>query len=117
MIAKIAIIAARPATGLTSSLAICPRDFPSRRTEAHRIKKSCTAPPSTTPAMSHKVPGRNPNCAARVGPTNGPAPEMAEEVAEEHPLRRDDEVATVVQPLSWRRPAQVEAKDPVGDEA
>ncbi len=78
MIAKIAIIAARPATGLTSSFAICPSDLPSRRTEAHRIKKSCTAPPSTTPAMSHRVPGRNPNCAARVGPTNGPAPEMAE---------------------------------------
>ena len=115
---KIAIIAARPATGLTSSFAICPRDFPSRRTEAHRIKKSCTAPPSTTPAMSHKVPGRNPNCAAR-GWTDqwASAGDGRKVVAEEHPLRRDDEVATVVQPLSWRRSARVEAKDPVGDEA
>ena len=38
-------------------------------------------------------------------------------VAEEHPLRRDDEVATVRQPLGGRCTARVEAKDSVGDEA
>ena len=61
MIAKMAIIAAMPATGFTSSFAICPSDFPSRRIEAQRIRKSCTAPPSTTPAISQMVPGRKPN--------------------------------------------------------
>ena len=78
MIAKIATIAAMPATGLTSSFAIWPSDLPSRRIDAHRITKSCTAPPSTTPAISQIVPGRKPNCAASVGPTSGPAPEIAE---------------------------------------
>ena len=78
MIAKIATIAASPATGFTSSFAIWPSDLPSRRIDAHRIRKSCTAPPRTTPAISQIVPGRNPNCAASVGPTSGPAPEIAE---------------------------------------
>ena len=78
MIAKIATIAAMPATGFTSSFAIWPSDLPSRRIDAQRIRKSCTAPPSTTPAISQIVPGRKPNCAASVGPTSGPAPEMAE---------------------------------------
>ena len=96
MIAKIATIAARPATGLTSSFAIFPSDLPSRRTDAQRIRKSCTAPPSTTPAMSHKVPGRNPNCAARVGPTSGPAPEMAEKW---WPKSTNFEVGTKSRPL------------------
>ena len=78
MIAKMATMPATPATLFTSSLAIWPSDLPSRRIDAHRITKSCTAPPSTTPTISHSVPGRKPNCAASVGPTSGPAPEMAE---------------------------------------
>jgi hypothetical protein len=78
MMAKIAIIAAVPASGLTSSRAIWPSDLPSRRIEAIRITKSWTAPPKITPAISHIVPGRNPNCAASVGPISGPAPEIAE---------------------------------------
>ena len=78
MIAKMAIIAAMPATRLTSSFAICPSDLPSRRIDAHRTIMSCTAPPRTTPTMSQSVPGRKPNCAASVGPTSGPAPEIAE---------------------------------------
>jgi len=78
MIAKIATIAAKPAVTLTSSFAICPSDLPSRRIDAHRMTKSCTAPPRTTPPISQSVPGRNPNCAASVGPINGPAPEIAE---------------------------------------
>ena len=77
MIARIATIAARPATGLTSSFAIWPSDLPSRRIEAIRIVKSCTAPPRTTPTISQSVPGRKPNCAASVGPISGPAPEIA----------------------------------------
>ena len=78
MIAKIATIAATPAIGLISSFAIWPSDLPSRRMEAHRMTMSWTAPPRTTPTISQRVPGRNPNCAASVGPTSGPAPEMAE---------------------------------------
>ena len=78
MMAKTATIAAMPATGFTSSFAIWPRDLPSRRIDAHSTIMSCTAPPSTTPTISQSVPGRNPNCAASVGPTSGPAPEIAE---------------------------------------
>ena len=77
MIARIATIAARPATGFTSSFAIWPSDLPSRRIDATRIVKSCTAPPRTTPRISQSVPGRNPNWAASVGPISGPAPEIA----------------------------------------
>jgi hypothetical protein len=77
MIAKIATIAPRPAPGFTSSFAIWPSDLPSRRIDAMRIVKSCTAPPSTTPRISQRVPGRKPNWAASVGPISGPAPEIA----------------------------------------
>jgi len=66
-----------PVAGLISSLAICPSDLPLRRSEQNRIVKSCTAPPRTTPMTSHSVPGRNPNWAASVGPTSGPAPAIA----------------------------------------
>ena len=58
MMAMMATIAARPATGLTSSFAIWPRDWPSRRIDAQRMTKSWTAPAKTTPAISHSVPGR-----------------------------------------------------------
>jgi len=77
MIASTATIAVTPVTLLTSSFAIWPSDLPSRRSEQNRIVKSCTAPPSTTPITSHRVPGRNPNCAASTGPTSGPAPAIA----------------------------------------
>jgi hypothetical protein len=77
MIARIATIASPPVSGPISSLAICPRDFPSRRMEPNRITKSCTAPPSTTPNTSQRVPGSQPNCMASTGPTSGPAPAMA----------------------------------------
>ena len=66
-----------PAMAFTSSFAMWPRDFPSRRSEQKRIVKSCTAPANTTPITSHSVPGRKPNCAARTGPTSGPAPAIA----------------------------------------
>ena len=38
---------------------------------------SCTAPARTLPMSSHRNPGAQPNCAARTGPTSGPAPAMA----------------------------------------
>ena len=58
MIASTATIARRPVTGPISSLAICPSDLPSRRIEAKRMTKSCTAPARTTPITSQIVPGR-----------------------------------------------------------
>ncbi len=58
MMKSTATMAVIPATLPISSLAICPSDFPSRRMEAKRITKSCTAPATTTPAMSQSVPGR-----------------------------------------------------------
>ena len=58
MIARTPKIAVYPATSLISSLAICPRDLPSRRTEQNSTTKSCTAPPSTPPSTIQSVPGK-----------------------------------------------------------
>ena len=58
MMRRIAIIPVTPATRLISSLAICPSDFPSRRSEQQRMVKSWTAPASTTPMTIQIVPGR-----------------------------------------------------------
>ena len=117
MIAKIATMPATPATGFTSSFAIWPSDLPSRRIDAHRMTKSCTAPPSTTPTISQIVPGRKPNCAASVGPDQrAGAGDGREVVAEEHPLGRRHEVAAVVQPLGRRGAPRVEAEDRLRDE-
>ncbi len=69
-------IAMVPATLLTSSRTISANDLPSRRTDANRMTKSCTAPPSSAPIRIHNVPGRYPNCAASTGPTKGPGPLM-----------------------------------------
>jgi hypothetical protein len=77
MMPSTATRAVKPATGPISSLAICPRDLPFRRSDEQRITKSCTAPPRATPMMIQSAPGRNPNCAASVGPTSGPGPAIA----------------------------------------
>jgi len=58
MMPSTATSAVAPATGPISSRAMRPSDLPSRRTEAARITKSCTAPPSTTPTMIQRAPGR-----------------------------------------------------------
>ncbi len=58
MISKTVISAMMPPTLPTSSRAIWPSDLPSRRMEAKRMTKSCTAPPKTAPMMIHSVPGR-----------------------------------------------------------
>ena len=50
--------AVKPATLPISSRAIWPRDLPSRRMEANRMMKSCTAPPRTAPMTIQSVPGR-----------------------------------------------------------
>ena len=77
MMPRMETSAVAPATVPISSLAICPSDLPSRRIDAQRITKSCTAPPSTTPTRIQRAPGRKPNWAASVGPTSGPGPAMA----------------------------------------
>jgi len=70
-------VAAIPAKGPTSVRAMSASDFPLWRTEATRTTKSCTQPASTAPKRIQMKPGAKPNCAARVGPTSGPAPAMA----------------------------------------
>ncbi len=72
-----AIIATSPANGEISVRATSASDLPLCRVEATSTVKSCTAPASTAPATSHTSPGANPNCAASVGPTSGPAPAIA----------------------------------------
>ena len=58
MISSTVSSATKPPTLPISSRAIWPSDLPSRRMEANRMTKSCTAPPSTAPMMIHSVPGR-----------------------------------------------------------
>ena len=58
IIERIAITPMTPAAVFNSSRTICASDLPSRRMEAKRMTKSCTAPPSTTPMRIHNVPGR-----------------------------------------------------------
>ena len=77
MIANTPISAATPPTGPISSRAICPRLLPSRRIDRNKMIMSCTAPARMTPTMIQIVPGRYPICAARTGPTSGPAPAIA----------------------------------------
>ena len=77
MIMKTAIRAATPPTGPISSRAIWPSERPLRRVEKKRVTMSWTAPAKITPATIQMVPGRYPICAARIGPTSGPAPAMA----------------------------------------
>ena len=72
-----AIMATSPANGLISVRAISASDRPLWRTDATRTVKSWTQPASTAPINSHRKPGANPNWAASVGPTSGPAPAMA----------------------------------------
>ncbi len=58
MIASTARAAIVPPRLETSSRAICPSDFPSRRMEQKRMVKSCTHPPSAAPTINQSVPGR-----------------------------------------------------------
>ena len=75
--ARMAIVPAGPAMPPISSLTRSAIDLAPRRVEAHRIIESCTAPARQTPATSHSRPGAQPNCAASIGPTSGPAPVIA----------------------------------------
>ncbi len=50
--------AVMPPTGPISSRAILPSEWPSRRSDAPRITKSWTHPPSTAPITIHNVEGR-----------------------------------------------------------
>jgi len=44
-----------------------PSDLPSRRTDPARMRKSCTAPPSTTPTMIQSVRARSRTAHTRLG--------------------------------------------------
>ena len=58
MMDRMATKASAPRKGFNSSFTICPSERPLRRMEAVRMRKSCAAPPSTTPMRIHRVPGR-----------------------------------------------------------
>ena len=74
---KIPIIAILPTPLPSSNLIISPSDFPLRRIETNNTVKSCTAPANTTPTTIQIILGKYPICAARIGPTRGPAPAIA----------------------------------------
>ena len=44
--------------------------------EKNNVTKSCTQPPNTAPTKIHSVPGKYPNCTARVGPISGCVPDF-----------------------------------------
>ena len=54
---RIAIDAMNPMNGLISCLTMSGSERPPRRTEAHRMIESCTAPARHTPATSQMNPG------------------------------------------------------------
>jgi hypothetical protein len=58
IIASTASCAMKPPRSLTSSRAIWPIDFPSRRIVQKRMTKSWTQPANAAPAISQSVPGR-----------------------------------------------------------
>ena len=74
---RMAIAAVRPATGPISVRAISASERPPRRTEAHRMTKSWTAPARHDAGDEPDEPGTKPNCAASTGPMSGPAPVIA----------------------------------------
>ena len=63
--------------GPTSRRAISLKGAAPCRTDANRMMKSWTAPPSAAPNRIHNAPGRYPNCAASTGPIRGPEAEIA----------------------------------------
>ncbi len=74
---RIETVPAAPAIGPISVLTRSAMDMAPRRVEAHSTIESWTAPARQTPATSQISPGAQPNCAASIGPTSGPAPVMA----------------------------------------
>ena len=77
IMASTLINASAPTPRPISSFTICPSVLPRRRTDANSTIMSWTPPPIVAPIKIQSVPGRNPNCAARTGPTRGPGPAMA----------------------------------------
>ena len=57
---------------------IWPMVLPSKRMEEYRAPKSCTPPKKMLPIKIHSITGTQPNTAAVIGPTIGPAPAMEE---------------------------------------
>ena len=55
---------------------ITPMDFPSVRSEAAILPKSCTAPKKIPPTKIQMTAGIHPKVTAMMGPTIGPAPAM-----------------------------------------
>ena len=109
MISSTVTSAMKPPTLPISSRAIWPSDLPSRRMEANRMTKSCTAPPSTAPMMIHSVPGqvaelRRQHRADQRSRTG----DGGEVVAEEDPLVGGLEIVAVAQPLGRRGAPVVE---------
>ena len=112
MIPKIATSAVKPATGPISSFAIWPSDLPSRRMEAQRITKSCTAPPSATPTMIQMRARQKAELRGeRRADERAGAGDRGEVMAEDDPAVRRHEVAAVVEPLGRRRARRVERED------
>ena len=56
--ASVAIKAAVPPNGPSSSRAICPKLLALRRVDKNNVTMSCTQPPNTAPNNIHNVPGK-----------------------------------------------------------
>ena len=85
MIASTPTSASAPGIGPSSILIISPSDLPSRRIDANRTMKSCTAPATTTPTRIHKRAGQVAHLRRQHRPDQRPrARDGREVVAVEH---------------------------------
>ena len=117
MISSTVISAMKPPTLPISSRAIWPSDLPSRRMEANRITKSCTAPPSTAPMMIHSVAGQIAELRGqhRADQRSG-AGDGGEVMAEDDPLIGGLEVVAVVEAFGGGGALVVQRHHARGDE-
>ncbi len=112
------INAVKPAMPLISSLAICPSDLPSRRTEQNRTTKSCTAagqdPANDDPQCSGQIAELRRQYRADQGARARNGREM---MAEDHPFVGGHEVAAVFETFGGSGARIIQLQYAVGKEA
>jgi len=115
---RIAAVEAPCATEPISRRAISERGAAPWRTEANRMMKSCTAPPSAAPRRIQIAPGRYPNCARKDrADQRARRADRGEVVAEENEAVGAYEIAAVRSGDRGGRAARVQARDAVARKA
>ena len=116
MIASTAICAINPPRLLTSSRAISPSVFPSRRIEQNKIMKSCTHPAKAQPAISHKRSRQISELRRQRRPHQRSRPGNRREVMpEQHPFICRHKIAAIIQALRGSRARIVQRQNFCGN--